>query len=367
MLSISRCGRILSVLVLLAVAVGPLYGAVVSEAGTKVVRVSLDGWSSDQRMVVRNLAGRMNLAGGGEPTLEVTFHAEASAGLTASEILELVDVRSGRQGSEFQVITALPVGRFTSYAYPLESAGGQERESGIVSTLASWLGSWSNTTTEFDGKRVKVLNTPSSGALTLWADYRLTVPTGRQVTMDSVVGVMAIHDADGDFLLDTGSGDVTADRVRGALTVDTGSGDVAVGGFQGRNLAMDTGSGDIRVAASEAGKLVADTGSGDVMLAAVAGGNCLVDTGSGDVTVDCDLHRCEKIVLDTGSGDVEVVLPPEAPFSLRADTGSGDVSGAPTGARKLMDDDELVGFERGQGGAVIVVDTGSGDVLVRNR
>jgi len=43
------------------------------------------------------------------------------------------------------------------------------------------------------------------------------------------------------------------------------------------------------------------------------------------------------------------------------------VSGAPDGARKVLDDDDLIGFDRGEGGTVIMVDTGSGDVTVENR
>lgn len=361
------CSLAFSILVVLAIAAGPLHGAVGDIGDQKVLQVSLDGWTSGEKLDLHNLAGRMVLTGGGEPSLTVTFYAEASGGLAVDEILELVDVRAGKSAGGFEVTTVLPLDRFSSYAYPENAARGGAGSGGILETIGSWFGGFSSSSGMFDGKKVKVTTEGGSGTLAVWADYRLVVPAGSHVSMNNFVGILEVHQASGEFRLDTGSGDVKAAAVQGALDVDTGSGDVTVNDFSGRALAMDTGSGDILVVGAVTEKLVADTGSGDVALKSFSGGHCVVDTGSGDVMVDCDLVNCSKILVDTGSGDVVVAVPPDVPFSLRADTGSGDVSGAPDGARRVLDDDELIGFDRGHGGTTIMVDTGSGDVLIRNR
>lgn len=362
------CSLAFSILVVLAMAAGPLHGAVGDIGDQKVIQVPLDGWSPGEKLDIHNLAGRMVLAGGGAPSLEVTFHAEASGGLSVDEILDLMDVRAEKAAGGFKVTTVLPLDRFSSYAYPQSAAEGGAGSGGIVEIIGSWFGGFSSSSGTYDGKRVKVTTTGGSGTLAVWADYRLVVPAGSQVSMNNFAGVLNIHEASGEFRLDTGSGDVKAAAVKGALEVDTGSGDVSVSDFSGSTLAMDTGSGDILVVGTTAEKLVADTGSGDVSLKRFSGGHCGVDTGSGDVLVDLgNLENCSKILVDTGSGDVVVAIPPDAPFSVRADTGSGDVMGDPDGARRVMDDDELVGFDRGHGGTSILVDTGSGDVLIRNR
>lgn len=362
------CSLVLSILVLSGMVVEPLYSAVGDIGDQKVVRVPLDGWSPGETLDIHNLAGRMILSGGGAPSLTVTFHAEASGGLGVDDILELVDVRAEKAADGFKVTTVLPLDRFSSYAYPEDAAKGTANTGdGIVATIGSWFGGFSSSSGTFDGKRVKVIAKGGSGTLAVWADYLLVVPEGSRVTMNNFVGVLDIHQANGEFRLDTGSGDVKAAAVKGVLEVDTGSGDVEVKDFSGSNLAMDTGSGDITAVRVSAEKLLADTGSGDVALSAFSGGHCVVDTGSGDVTVDCDLLNCSKMLVDTGSGDVVLALSPNAPFSLRADTGSGDVTGAVQGASQVMDDDELVGFDRGSGGTSIMVDTGSGDVVIKNR
>ncbi len=361
------CSLAFLFVMVLGLAAGPLFGAVGDIGDSKVVQVSLDGWSPDQLLELHNLAGKMELSGGGPPSLKVTIHAEASGGLSVDEILALVDVRPRQAANSFTVTTVLPLDQFTSYTYPENAAGGSGGSGGLAETFGSWFGGMSNSSGTFDGKKVRVSTKSGSGSLTVWADYQLVVPAGREVTMNNFVGVLLTHDADGTFTLDTGSGDVFVSAVQGEVVVDTGSGDVKVDGFTGSRLALDTGSGDIKVAGATSEKLVADTGSGDVKLHSFSGGNCVVDTGSGDVLVESDLANCRKILVDTGSGDVVLALSPTAPFSLRADTGSGDVSGDLQGATPVMDDDELIGFDRGTGGTTIMVDTGSGDVKIRNR
>jgi len=359
----SRCVLAL----LFALLPGAAFGAVGDINDGRQAEVPLEGWTEGRRLEVCNLAGRMTITGGDTPSLTVIFHAEKSAGLSEDEILRMVGVKVDTDGDEFKVTTDLPLERFTRYCYLVDDQGSV---GGMAGTLGSWFGG-SRSSSTFDGREVRVSTKRESGALAVWADYHLVVPAGREVKMDNLLGPLSVHNVGGEFTLDTGGGDVTVEAAYGELAADTGSGDVEVTRFEGRRLGLDTGSGDIRISRVRVEKLVADTGSGNVSLNGFAGGEFLVDTGSGDVTVVWGEGVFSRLRVDTGSGDVDVTIPPEVPFSLRADTGSGDVSGSPAGARRIMDDDELIGFERSSApmitGPSIVVDTGSGDVQVTSR
>ena len=109
----------------------------------------------------------------------------------------------------------------------------------------------------------------------------------------------------------TGSGDVSFNRIAGAVTVETGSGDVSASGLTSRRVQIETGSGDVRARFEEPpDELVVDTGSGDVRLWVPEDSYSVrLDTGSGDRDVDgirVDSGASHSIRVDTGSGDVRI-------------------------------------------------------------
>ena len=157
------CTLAFSFVMVLGLAAGPLFGAVGDIGDSKVVQVSLDEWSPDELLELHNLAGSMELSGGGAPSLKVTIHAEASGGLTAEEILDLVDVRPRKAANSFTVTTALPLDRFTSYTYPENAAGGSSGSGGLAETFGSWFSGFSNSSGTFDGKRYEWPPSPDRG------------------------------------------------------------------------------------------------------------------------------------------------------------------------------------------------------------
>jgi DUF4097 and DUF4098 domain-containing protein YvlB len=119
---------------------------------------------------------------------------------------------------------------------------------------------------------------------------------------------------------ESGSGDLLASDIAGALTLQlgsadarlqhvgsvdlrgTGSGDVTADDVRGDVHADHSGSGDLRFRDVRGSVRIGSTGSGDIALAGVGRDIDVGSTGSGDVTVDGaggNLH-----VGSTGSGDV---------------------------------------------------------------
>ncbi|WP_162470702.1 DUF4097 family beta strand repeat-containing protein [Saccharothrix deserti] len=183
---------------------------------------------------------------------------------------------------------------------------------------------------ELSGSRLKV---QSSKALPLRAvPLHVTVraPLGSHVIAKAGAADVTVTGAAGRLEIQTGTGDITADRADASAQVNSGSGKVRLGPMLG-GLRAKTGSGDIEVS-SIGGNTVLYTGTGDVWLGAVQN-DVQVRTGSGDVTVaDAASGR---IQMGTGSGDVRVGVRPgvAARVDLVSSSGSArselDVSDTP--------------------------------------
>jgi hypothetical protein len=183
---------------------------------------------------------------------------------------------------------------------------------------------------ELVGSRVKV---QSSKALPLRAvplGVTVRAPLGSHVITKAGSANVTVTGAAGRLEIQTGTGDVTADRADASSEVNSGSGKVRLGPMLG-GLRAKTGSGDIEVS-SVGGNTVLYTGTGDVWLGAVQN-DVQVRTGSGDVTVaDAAAGR---IHMGTGSGDVRVGVRPgvAAQIDLASSSGSArselDVSDTP--------------------------------------
>jgi DUF4097 and DUF4098 domain-containing protein YvlB len=149
--------------------------------------------------------------------------------------------------------------------------------------------------------------------LTCYADLRVPVPAGAEVTVDA------------------GSGDVDATAVGArSARLRSDSGDVRLGLTGHQQLARaQTSSGDVDVAADDARDIDAESSSGDVTVAARAAPHRLVArTSSGDVTVTVP-RGTYAVDAKTDSGDVKVDgirLDDQAASSLEATTSSGDVT-----------------------------------------
>ena len=221
----------------------------------------------------------------------------------------------------------------------------------------------------------------SGSGLEAHADLDIRVPRGQRFALHLATGTVTVANVDGDLKVDTGSGTVTStgtsgdlsiatgsgnvsvDGAKGDVKLDTGSGDVRVGGVAGDKLAVDTGSGDIHASDIGVDDLSLETGSGDVEAARVKAGRIAVDTGSGSVALGLDV-MARSVAVDTGSGDVTLRVPRSAGAEFSFETGSGglDYQDLPVELSKRRQGSYRGHF--GDGSARVVVETGSGDLLL---
>lgn len=125
------------------------------------------------------------------------------------------------------------------------------------------------------------------------------------------------------------------------LAIQTTSGDLSVDGIRGP-VTISTGSGDIRANSLEEG-LEAHTDSGDVTISLASGG---------------------KVEVKTASGDVRLHMPSQGGIDLSAHAASGDVSVASgLSLDGKATERSVVGKLRG-GGPHIVISTASGDIHI---
>ncbi|MFG3439848.1 DUF4097 family beta strand repeat-containing protein [Nonomuraea sp. NPDC047897] len=185
-----------------------------------------------------------------------------------------------------------------------------------VAALRVEPGSGDAVITEYDGTAVRVTETlrwrntkpdaehvVESGTLRLsykcadsmgcHVDYKVQVPKGLTVDVDS------------------GSGNVTLRSLSGPLTLTMGSGDVDGAGLTGKRLTAELGSGDMELKyAAPPDDARLEAGSGNIVLR-MPGGPYAVTTelGSGDATVSVgrDDAAPRKVTITSGSGDVKVL------------------------------------------------------------
>lgn len=331
---------------------------------------------------LENLAGRVEIVGVGGSTIRVTgtVYADKSAGESAKALGDSLQVEFDDSGGRLTVRAVYPIDEHRRYHYPRR----QHDVDAEPSWLFDWLADW-NTTTRYQGRSVRVSDSRSGGAATLYADFRLEIPAGLAVTaknsvgeihsrgvdgdqtLDTASGPVLARDGQGEINADTGSGDVLVENHRGDVAADTGSGDVHLERVRGERLSADTGSGDVEIVDCQ-GSLDADTGSGDVIARGLTAGNYLrADTGSGDVRIQGDLSAVRRLDIDTGSGDVTLRVHGTPSVRLAISTGSGDIE-------LDLDDARLRRARRGDFVAELgaaegdgKIDTGSGDVRILGR
>jgi DUF4097 and DUF4098 domain-containing protein YvlB len=242
----------------------------------------------------------------------------------------------------------------------------------------------------------------SGGGVEAYADVRILVPAGRTVAVQLGVGEVHASNIDGRLLVDTRSGPVVASQLRGharlgtgsgrieldgaegdvrletgsgsirasdiageRLSLDTGSGNVTASDIRSTFLDIDTGSGSVQVAGVRAERVGIDTGSGSVRIENGQTQDLEVDTGSGSVTVDL-LTRVRDARIDTGSGGVTLTVPADFGALLDLSAGSGGIS---TDLPVQIQEKKRTSLRGtiGDGGARVVIDTGSGGIRIRSR
>ena len=209
-------------------------------------------------------------------------------------------------------------------------------------------------------------------------DYDVTVPAQTRLNAYSGSGDLTISGLELPLTAKTGSGNVTAERisadsrvssgsgdltinsVKGILYAQTGSGNIRADGIAG-DAFVDTGSGDIQVRQSAGGSVKAQTGSGNIKLQGIKGG-LRADAGSGNIQAEGEPTADWR--LGAGSGNVTLRVPSQASFNIDARTSSGTLKiNHPVTTQGTMARNHIQG-KIGNGGVLLDVHTGSGDIEV---
>lgn len=209
-------------------------------------------------------------------------------------------------------------------------------------------------------------------------DYDITVPPQTKLLSRTGSGDQNISGVQLPLSAKTGSGNVTIDNVSADTRISSGSGELKVTNLKA-GLNASAGSGSIR-AKGVAGEVVANTGSGEIEVEQNGSGNIRVGTGSGRVTL---LGIKGSLRVETGSGDIRaegeptgdwrvgagsgtitLKLPSQASFTLDARTSSGTLNVNRQVTMQGNLSKNHVQGKVGNGGVLVDLHTGSGDIRV---
>ena len=319
---------------------------------------------------VENLAGRMRISAGTEDRITVVARVFGeSAELADAVRLE----RVAGEGSRVTLRVRYPYEKVKVFGYVDPDHDGH------------WpfdrMGSASGY--DYDGHHVRV---HEGRGTRLWADLEVRVPAGRrQAFFRNLVGRIEAdgHEGalrfevgsadlrlwrlDGEVSVESESGDIQARGLKGSFTWDSSSGDCRLDDFDGQQFRFHASSGDLVARGVRARLVETDTSSGDVTLSSADIEEFQAEASSGDVAVEVEGARLASFQVTTSSGDVVLGLPPDAAFEAEADQSSGDMRVDFPGGVSVRDDDALVAYRHGTGGARIRVTTSSGDFSIRPR
>ena len=194
-------------------------------------------------------------------------------------------------------------------------------------------------------------------------DYEITAPENTAIRSHTGSGNQNVEGLKGNVDLESGSGDMKLARLTGDLRFQTGSGNV-----RGHELSgparVKAGSGDIEIEEVGAGDVDTRTGSGNIIVNGIHGG-FHAESGSGDIHGNGLPSNMWSV--RTGSGNVTLRVPSDASFDVDISSSSGSVTlGHPvtTTVQGRVEEKKSVVGKVGNGGPIVSVHTGSGDVRV---
>ena len=202
-------------------------------------------------------------------------------------------------------------------------------------------------------------------------DFTVTAPAGTTVNARSVSGNVRVPGIKGEVRAESVSGDVTASGTPDLALAKSGSGDIDVSGVSGQDeLTAGSISGNVTLRGIKARVVNADSVSGEIQLFDVACERATVKSISGEVDYTGPIAKTGRYELKSHSGDVRMTLSADIGFELEAQSFSGNVrSDLPITTRA----GETIGRRRGlrgthgDGGALLILNTFSGDITLAKR
>ena len=196
------------------------------------------------------------------------------------------------------------------------------------------------------------------------------MPLGTAVSVHTVSGDIQASKLKGEARLESVSGNIEGDGLWQVARLKSVSGDVQLtDGGASDALVAGTVSGNLLARRVKARSMDVQTVSGDVTLEDVACERAQVRSVSGDVQYDGPFSKGGRYEFVSHSGDLRVAVSGGAGFEITANTFSGEVRSELPGFSPASNRDDLPGNKEvratiGDGSALVVVKTFSGDLLV---
>lgn len=138
-------------------------------------------------------------------------------------------------------------------------------------------------------------------------DYEVQLPSDTGITIDS------------------GSGNVRVENVRGNVTVDSEEGQVDIRGITGGFVQVQSVNGGITLNNVQKGRVQLTSTGGNLQLSGVSGSNVSAKSTTGSITFNGDFAGGGNYLLTNHSGDINVTLPATASVDLTARSIQGSV------------------------------------------
>jgi len=198
--------------------------------------------------------------------------------------------------------------------------------------------------------------------------YRVKVPKGTDVEIQSVSGSVILSAVDGTASAQSVSGDVRVDGVADLVQAKSVSGNVEVlRARSSRHAEIESVSGEVLVRGIDASELTVSSVSGDVLLQEVTSKRASLESVSGNLEYTGAIAASGRYDFSAHSGDVILTIGDDVGFELEASTFSGEIeSDFALKTTSRAQKGKRLSAVVGDGSAFIEASTFSGDVrLVR--
>jgi DUF4097 and DUF4098 domain-containing protein YvlB len=199
--------------------------------------------------------------------------------------------------------------------------------------------------------------------------YEITAPAGTRMNLTSISGDVSVKGLRGDLAIDVVSGDINISNSTRLTNIKSISGDTVLMDIENAaDLTIGAVSGDLTLQRVKVRRLSVNVISGDVTGTDISAESVELTSMSGSVEYSGPIAPKGRYQLQAHSGDVRLVVGGNVGFDLRAETYSGrirsdpsiEIKGATTSQRSLRG-------TVGDGSAVVVATTFSGNVIVSRR
>jgi len=195
------------------------------------------------------------------------------------------------------------------------------------------------------------------------ANLEISVPTGSDVSIETVKGTIDIENVDGELELETVHGDITVIGSASLVEAETVSGDIRISGSS-TEVEADSVSGTVIVTGAT-GNIVIATMNGVIEVDATDADSVSLESMSGSIEFRGDLTADGDLSVEAFSSNVVLVLPSTLSATFDIETQSGgienDFGQQPQRVDGFMPG-KILEFSLGDGSADVSVESFSGSV-----